>query len=101
MPISAARAILTVRKRWEPAVTIILAHIRVSPDGTLIGSAPGAAPGEHDAAIILSPDPRPPAAQAEAIAAIRAIQEAVALLPILDPRPPDDIIGYNENGLFG
>jgi hypothetical protein len=82
-------------------VTIIHAHIRVSPDGTITGSAPGAARGEHDAAIILSPVTRSPAAQAEAVAAIRAIQEAVARLPILNPRPPDDIIGYDENGLFG
>lgn len=95
------RAILNILKRSEPAVTVILAHIRVSPDGTLTGSAPGAAPGEHDAAIILSPAPRSPAAQAEAVAAIHAIQEAVARLPVLDPRSPDDIIGYNENGLFG
>jgi anthranilate/para-aminobenzoate synthase component II len=82
-------------------VTIIRAHIRVSPDGTLTGSAPGAAPGEHDAAIILSPAPRSPAQQAEAIAAIRAIQQAVARLPVLDSRPADEIIGYDEHGLFG
>lgn len=82
-------------------MTIIRAHIRVSPDGTLTGSAPGAAPGEHDAAIILSPAPRSPAQQAEAIAAIRAIQQAVARLPVLDSRPADEIIGYDEHGLFG
>jgi hypothetical protein len=81
-------------------VTVIHAHIRVSPDGTFTGSAPGATPGEHDAAIILSPVVRSPAAQAEAIAAIRAIQEAVARLPVLDPRPANDIIGYDQNGVF-
>jgi hypothetical protein len=75
-------------------VTIIRAHIRVSPDGTITGSAPGAAPGEHDAAIILSPVTRSPAEQAEVIASIRAIQEAVAQLPVLDPRSPDEIIKH-------
>jgi hypothetical protein len=82
-------------------VTVILAHIHVSPDGTITGSVPGAAPGAHDAAIILSPAPRSPAVQAEAITAIRAIQAAVARLPVLDQRSADDIIGYDESGLFG
>jgi antitoxin VapB len=30
---------------------------------------------------------------------IRAIQERVARLPVLDPRTPDEIIGYDERGL--
>jgi hypothetical protein len=80
-------------------MSIIQAHIHVSPDGTITGYAPGAAPGEHDAAIILPQPIRSPAAQAEAIATIRAIQEAVAQLPVLDDRPPDEIIGYDEHGL--
>ena len=33
------------------------------------------------------------------VAAIRQIQREVAELPILDPRTPDEIIGYDENGL--
>ncbi len=81
-------------------VSIIQAHIHVAPDGTIIGYAPGAAPGEHDAAIILPQPARSPAAQAEAIATIRAIQEAVAQLPVLDDRPPDEIVGYDVNGRF-
>lgn len=30
---------------------------------------------------------------------IRRIQEEVARLPVLDDRTPDEIIGYDENGL--
>lgn len=30
---------------------------------------------------------------------IRAIQERVARLPVVDPRTPDEIIGYDERGL--
>ena len=80
---------------------IIHARIRIAPDGTITGSAPGATPGEHEAAIILQAPACSPASQDEAIAAVRAIQEAVARLPVLDERPADEIIGYDENGLFG
>lgn len=82
-------------------MSIIQAHICVAPDGTISGTAPGATPGEHDVAIILSHPGRSPAAQAEAVAAIRAIQQAVAQLPVLDARTPEEIIGYDEQGLFG
>lgn len=30
---------------------------------------------------------------------IRAIRERCASLPVLDPRPPDEILGYDEHGL--
>jgi antitoxin VapB len=30
---------------------------------------------------------------------IRGIQERVAQLPVLDDRSPDEIVGYDENGL--
>jgi hypothetical protein len=82
-------------------MSIIHAHIRIAPDGTIAGSAPGATPGEHEAAIILQRPARSPAAQDEALAAIRDIQEAAARLPVLDERPADEIIGYDESGLFG
>ena len=81
-------------------MSIIHAHIRIAPDGTISGSAPGATPGEHDAAIILQDTPRSPPSQDEAIAVIRAIQKAVARLPVLDNRTADEIIGYDDNGLF-
>jgi antitoxin VapB len=32
-------------------------------------------------------------------AQLRCIQERVAALPVLDDRTPDEIIGYDENGL--
>ena len=34
------------------------------------------------------------------IARVRAIVERFSALPTLDPRTPDEIIGYNEHGLF-
>ena len=30
---------------------------------------------------------------------VRAIQERVARLPVLDPRPSDEILGYDADGL--
>lgn len=32
-------------------------------------------------------------------ARIRRIQERIARLPVRDPRPPDEILGYDEHGL--
>lgn len=32
---------------------------------------------------------------------IRAIRERCASLPVLDPRSPDEILGYDERGLPG
>jgi hypothetical protein len=31
---------------------------------------------------------------------VRAIQEEMAQLPVLDQRNPDEIIGYNQRGHF-
>jgi hypothetical protein len=36
----------------------------------------------------------------ELLARIREIQDRVAEMPELDPRPSDEILGYNENGIF-
>jgi hypothetical protein len=36
----------------------------------------------------------------ELLARVRAIQAAVAQLPVLDVRSPDEILGYNEHGHF-
>lgn len=33
------------------------------------------------------------------LAALREFQESIAALPVLDPRSPDEILGYDENGL--
>jgi hypothetical protein len=67
------------------------------PDGTIIGPAPGAAPGEHGAAIFRQHPPRLAEAQSKIVAAMRTIQQAVAQLPVLDSRRVDAIIGYDEN----
>ena len=34
------------------------------------------------------------------LARIRDIAEHFASLPVLDPRSPDEIVGYDENGLW-
>jgi len=36
----------------------------------------------------------------ELLERIRPILDRVAALPELDPRPAEEILGYNENGLF-
>ena len=40
-----------------------------------------------------------PEEQARRMEVIRQIQEEVARLPVLDPRPADELLGYDENGL--
>jgi hypothetical protein len=81
-------------------MTIVTTRIRVAPDGTISGRAPASVPpGEHQADIVLGTGAPAPTADAEA--AIRAIQDELAHLPVLDPRSPDEIMGYNEDGLFG
>jgi len=80
----------------------IKTRIRVAPDGTLTGRASGLPPGEHEAEIALvgtsngaaRPDTE------TLLARVRAIQQEVALLPVLDGRSADEIIGYNERGHF-
>jgi antitoxin VapB len=37
---------------------------------------------------------------ADLAAKIRAIGEHCASLPVLDPRTPDEIVGYDENGMW-
>ncbi len=41
-----------------------------------------------------------PSEQAERLRRIQAIVDRVSRLPILDHRTPDEILGYNERGLF-
>ena len=80
----------------------IRTRIRIAADGTITGRAPREVPpGEHEASIVLSSPyahrPIPP----DAAARVRALQDRLARLPVLDPRTPDEILGYDENGLFG
>ena len=79
----------------------IRTRIHIAADGTITGRAPRTVPpGDHDADIILRtpypPHPLPP----DAAASVQALQERLARLPVLDPRRPDEILGYGEDGLF-
>ena len=42
----------------------------------------------------------PKKSKEEIIAAIEEITSKLAKLPVLDSRTPDEIIGYNDHGLF-
>ena len=83
-------------------MTMVKARIRVAPDGTLSGRAPGLPAGEHDAEIVrldaARQDKRFDAD--ELLARVRLIQAEVAQLPVFDTRIPDEILGYNERGHF-
>ena len=66
-------------------MTIISTRIRVAPDGTISGRAPAGVPaGEHEAEIVLRNQPVTATVRAETLAAIRAIQDELAQLPVLD-----------------
>lgn len=43
---------------------------------------------------------QPNRSEEEYIAGIEAIVEKLSTLPVLDPRTPDEILGYNEHGYF-
>jgi len=81
-------------------MTRVKTRIRVEPDGTLTGEAAGLPTGEHEAEISLieSAEPAPQDDADSLLVRIRAIQEEMAQLPVLDKRSPDEIIGYNERG---
>ena len=83
-------------------MTLVKARIRVAPDGTLSGRAPGLPAGEHDAEIVLLDAARQEKRfdADELIARVRAIRAEVAQLPVFDTRIPDEILGYNERGHF-
>jgi hypothetical protein len=80
----------------------VKARIRVSSDGTLSGRAIGLPAGEHEAELtLIGHAERPISFDANTLLArVRAIQQEVARLPVLDNRSPDEIIGYNEQGHF-
>ena len=82
-------------------MTSIKTRIRIEQDGSLTGRATGLPAREHDAEIILLENAgEAPSAAGELLARVRAIQAAVARLPVLDHRSPDEILGYNEHGHF-
>lgn len=83
-------------------MTTIKTRIRVAPDGTITGRASGLPPGEHEAEIALI-DTRERALRPNVetlLARVRAIQQEIAQLPVLDERSADEIICYNERGHF-
>ena len=91
-----------VKEPMRPAMTTVKARIRVAPDGTITGQATGLPPGEHEAEIALVKAEKG-TARLDAdtlLARVRAIQEEMAQLPVLDERSIDEIIGYNERGHF-
>lgn len=74
-------------------------HVLVAPDGSVSGHAPPTVPpGEHEAEIATQglPDPME---KARLFEFVRALQDEIASLPVLDLRSPDEVIGYDENGL--
>lgn len=81
-------------------MNVIRTRLHVGPDGAVTGHVPETVPqGEHEAEIVVQLIAvRPDEATARAI--IRAVQDRLARLPVLDPRPTDEILGYDENGLF-
>jgi hypothetical protein len=81
-------------------MNVIHTPLHVAPGGTVTGHVPETVPpGDHDADIVLHPVVGAVNAT-EARATIRALQEELARLPVLDARPADQILGYDETGLF-
>ena len=76
-------------------MTMVKTRIRVAPDGTLTGQAPGLPAGEHEAEIVLLDDADrcAPGPRSRDPGGGRAA-------PVLDDRSPDEIIGYNYRGHF-
>jgi hypothetical protein len=60
----------------------------------------GVPPGQHDAEIVLEPVTAV-VDQAGVRQLIRSLQDELMRLPVLDARSPDEILGYDTNGLFG
>ena len=81
-------------------MSTIKTRIRIAPDGTLTGWVSGLPPGEHEAEIVLLDTQRGGTRPdiATLLARVRAIQQEMAQLPVLDERSPEEIIGYNERG---
>ncbi len=81
-------------------MAVIRTRLHVAADGTISGHAPPTLPpGEHDAEIAVTPV-EPSHNERRRRDAVRAVQEKVARLPVLDPRPPKAILGYDQSGQF-
>lgn len=74
-------------------------RFHVAADGAITGQAPSTLPaGEHEAEVLLLPAKAVDAAAARE--AVRRLQDELSRLLVLDARSPDEIIGYDEHGLF-
>lgn len=80
-------------------MTVVKARINIGADGSLSGRVAGLPPGEHEAEISVMDAPEPAEFDVNALLVrIRAIQDEIARLTVLDCRSPDEIIGYNDVG---
>ncbi len=81
-------------------MTVVKARINIGADGSLSGRVAGLPPGEHEAEISVMDAPEGPAEfdVNALLVRIRAIQDEIARLPVLDCRSPDEIIGYDDVG---
>jgi antitoxin VapB len=70
-----------------------LAHLLADATGESLTEAVTAALRERLAAVRRAAD------REQMIASVQRLQEMVQTLPILDPRSPDEILGYDEYGL--
>lgn len=61
-----------------------------------LGALGGPSEVVHAPALLATPEE-----QARRDQVIREIQDRMAQLPVLDPRPAEEILGYGENGLPG
>jgi hypothetical protein len=83
-------------------MNVIRTRLHVAEDGTITGHAPGVLPaGDHDAEIVTrTKQTAAVSSDAELWSNIRALQDEVARLPVLDARSPEAILGYNVGGTF-
>jgi hypothetical protein len=78
----------------------IRTRLHIAGDGTITGRAPrGVPPGDHDAAIMIDAHHPPRPLPSDAAAKVRALQDRLARLPVLDARTRDEILGYGADGL--
>lgn len=70
-----------------------LAHLLADATGESLTEAVTAALRERLAAVRRAAD------REQMIASVARLQEMVQALPVLDPRSPDEILGYDEYGL--
>ena len=83
-------------------MTEIKTKILIAADGTLTGRLRGVPPGEHETEIALleRTDVAHSLDVVILLARVRAIQDAIARLPVIDTPSPDEIVGYDAGAHF-